>query len=182
MSSNEVQAAHEAIDRGDIDGALHHINNLSIAGHAREVDELQRRIWQLNQRARQRNLNLQVYAFATGVLGYALLSTQSPAAWGPAVWGVIALVAIPVMVGIFAGNSLLGIEKSKRFWRSFFIAGGCIGLYTLIGMALSRSKMESADKSMDVVIFLAVMLVHSLVAGVVAGFTGTLIQIKARAI
>ena len=92
------------------------------------------------------------------------------------------MVAIPVMVGIFAGNSFVGTEKSKRFWRSFFIAGGSIALYTLVGMGLSRSKMESADKSMDVVIFLVVMVVHGLVAGTVAGFTGTMVRVKARAV
>ena len=183
MSISEVQAAREAIDRGDVDQALHHINNLQLDGrYAADVQDLQRRLWQLDNTARQRNLSLQFYAIASAVLGYGLLTFESPAAWSPLVWGLAAFLAIPVMVGVFAGSSVIEDLKAKRFWRGFGITSITMAVYTLVGMAIARSKMESADKSMDVAVFFVVMLVHGVVAGTVAGFMGAMTKAKAKTI
>ena len=182
MSHSEAQAAREAIAQGHVDQALHHINNLTmIGGHDAEVQELQQRLWHYNNSINKRNLNLQFYAVGCAVLGYGLLSLESPAGWGLPMWGLLSLIGIPTMVGVFAGGSVTGNSKSARFWRSFTITAIAIAVYTLVGMLLSRSKMDSADKSLDIAIFLLVMIVHGIVAGVVSGFTGSLIRTKAAA-
>ena len=182
MNHSEAQAAREAIERGHVDQALHHINNLTmIGGHDAEVQELQQRLWHYNNSVRKRNLNLQGYAVGCAVLGYALLSIESPAAWGLPIWGLVSMVAIPAMVGIFAGGSVTDGQKSARFWRGFTITAIAIAVHSMVGMLIARSKMDSADKSYDIAVFLLVMIVHGVVAGIVAGFTGTLIGPKAGA-
>ncbi len=183
MSNDEFHATREAIDRGDFNQARHHLNNLRMAGEDPEaIDALFERLSHVEGSRTLVNSKLQFYAITCAVVGYCILSIQSPNGWSPVVWGITSLFAIPLIVGIFAGGSVNSPLKSARFWRCFLIASIPMAIYTLVGMYLARSKMQSADNSMDFVIYLFVAIFYGATAGVVAGAAGSMIHTKARSI
>jgi len=65
---------------------------------------------------------------------------------------------------------------AQRFWRGFGLTATVVAIYTLVGMGFARSKMQSADKSTDLIVFGLVALVYGAVAGCVAGFASTVFK------
>lgn len=186
LSNDEVVAACKAIEDGDFGLARHHINNLSAEGsNPSQVEELEKLIWTKERDANQLALNRIGFALAIAVLGYAALSFQSPAAWGPVVWGLAAFLILPCLVGALAGTSIVSgkssPQKSRRFWRAFAITSVSVACYTVVGLGITRHKMQSADKSGDFAIFLVVAVIYGAMAGLVAGVAGSSFTFSRRA-
>ena len=123
-------------------------------------------------------------ALAVSVLGYGVISFQSPAAWGQLIWGLVVFLVLPLLVGALAGTSVMSgtdPQRKKRFWRAFWVASITVGVYTIVGLGITRSKMQSSDKSLDFAIFFVVVLVYGAIAGVVAGFAGSNLVPKRKA-
>jgi hypothetical protein len=186
LSNDEVVAACKAIEDGDFAQARHHINNLSLEGsNPSQVEELEKLIWRKENEAGKVSLNRIGLALGVAVFGYAILSFQQPPEWGPVIWGLAAFFLLPCFVGVLAGTSIVSgrstPQRSRRFWRAFFITSITVAVYSLVGMALSRHKMQSSDKSMDFVVFLFVAVVYAAVAGVVSGIAGSIFGSARRA-
>ena len=113
-------------------------------------------------------------AIAVAVLGYAVLSFQTPAAWGPLFWGLAAFLVLPAFAGILAGGG--EGPTGRRFWRAFGIVAGSMAIYTTVGMAITRGNMHSSDKSSDYFVYLVVAVVYAVIAGMVAGVSGTMFK------
>ena len=185
MSNDEVAAARAAIADGDFAQARHHINNLAMDGsHAREVEELRGLIAMQESTTAEVTVQRIGWAIAVSVLGYIILSFRTPAAWGPVVWGLVAFLALPLLTGVLAGNSVGSNTSSSitsaRFWRGFSITASTVVAYTLVGMALTRSKMHSSDKSSDLFIFFLVAAVYGVCAGLISGIASNLFARSGR--
>ena len=186
MSNDEVVAACRAIEDGEFVQARHHINNLAMSGtNPSLVEELTRLIWQKEREVMQTTGNRIGMAISVAVFGYMALSFQSPEGWGPLVWGLVAFLILPCVVGVLAGNSVTASRaaplKKLRFRRAFSITFSVVAIYTLVGMGIVRHKMQSADKSTDIAIYLVVAVVYGLMAGAVAGIAGSSFPITKRA-
>ena len=186
MSNDEIAAARAAIAEGDYAQARHHINNLSMDGaHAAEVEELTQLILWKENAAIEIGTQRIGWAIAVAALGYLILSFRTPAAWGNVLWGLTAFFALPLFVGVLAGNSVArsrdSQQKTARFWRAFGITAVTVVVYTLVGMTLSRAKMHSSDKAADFFIYFVVAATYSIAAGVVSGFAGSTFPIARRA-
>jgi len=185
LTTDDLAAAKAAIEAGDYARARHHINNLSLMpGHAADVAELNMLISHREFDSIRVGGQRVGYAIAVSGLGYMLLAIQSPAGWGQPIWGLLALFALPFAVGILSGNSVSHShqdpQKAQRFWRSFCIAAIGAAVHTLIGLAITRGKMQSADKSSDFFIYVVVATVYGCVAGLVAGMAGSIFPIARR--
>jgi hypothetical protein len=184
LSFDELHAAREALDDGNFEQARHHLNNARIAGAderrlAELFEELNRREFSQDRQKSGRMF----FAICVAVLGYTVLSFRQPAAWSPELWIALAFLLIPVLAGALAGNSVAATSarvKGKRFWRGFWVAFITMGLYTLINVAIVRSRVTSADKADDLTIFLVVTVAYGFAAGIVAGFAGVFMPAKPR--
>jgi len=181
-----MTAACKAIEDGDFAQARHHLNNMSMAGTSpSQVEELRQLIFRKESAATQQNLSRIGTALGVAILGYTVLSFQSPAAWGPIPWGMVVFFLLPCFVGALAGRSVTtgGPKslKSRRFMRAFWITSLTVACYTIVGLAWTRHKMQSSDKSMDFLIFVVVAAVYGGMAGLVSGFAGSLSSTFRRA-
>ena len=98
--------------------------------------------------------------------------------------GLTAFLLLPCFVGVLAGTSVTPTpgspQRGQRFSRAFLITSITVVCYTLVGLVLTRTKMQSSDKSMDFVIFIVVPTVYGAMAGLVSGVAGSSIRSSRR--
>ena len=180
MDNDEIRAAREALTAGDFELARHHLNQARVQG----VDQAYvRRLVKDIDAAEAGSVTSHgrklTFALFVAVLGYAVLSIQQPTGWTPLVWGVLAFGLIPLFSGLLAGKNLFSetgrVSKASRFLRGFFVVAISMGIYTIVNMSMARGQIQSAQKSLDLAIYLVVGVAFGVIAGIVGGLSAATI-------
>lgn len=167
-----VQAAREALDAKRYDDAKHHLQTaLNLGANSTHVRKLQTLIKIEEEQQDKIAQHGGFFGFWLAFVCYFLLSFLLPPTRGAALWGAIAFVAIPAIIGWRVGRWFgYDVPPRFRFWGGFRALGGAVWIYAFLNMLVARAQFSMSGACGDVVlVWLLIPAFYGAIAGSVAG-------------
>lgn len=170
-----VQAAKDALAARRYDDAKHHLHTAQQLGaNSTHILKLQTLVVLEEKQQEKIQQHSGFFGFWLGVACYFVLSFVLEPKQGLGLWGAVALVLLPMVLGWRVGR-WLGYDSTgnARFWRSFRSIGGACWLYAFFNMIAARMQFSMSSAGGDVAFaWLLVSSIYGGIAGCVAGVVG----------
>lgn len=172
-SEHALSMARQAAHDGDYTQARHYTNTArSLGADVGAVAEMFAVIDDAEHFARIHTDKTVLTAIGIAVVGYAILSTTTPARLTPIAWFALAFGIVPSIVGTVSGHSHRASAPSKaRFWRAWGIVAIAMALFAGSNLVILRGAIARPPEAGSLTtVVAAVAIAYGTAAGIVGGF------------